>query len=82
MQELLAEFVAEGLPVVGRTVAAIAFTLLGGAAELSAASSLGTGAVAFGLWKVYIGALALYAGTVVFGPWSGPSAADLPDAEA
>lgn len=78
MQELLADFVGEGLPALGRAIAVAAFTLLGGAAEMSALSSLQTGAMAFGLWKVYVGALALYAGLVVFGPWSLPSM-DVPD---
>jgi hypothetical protein len=75
MQELFADFAAEGLPAVARAFAALAFTLLGSAAELSALSTLQTGALAFGLWKVYVGTLALYAGLVVFGPINSP----LPD---
>lgn len=78
MQELFADLAGEGLPMLGRAVAAVAFTLFGGVAELSALTSLLDGALAFGLWKVYIGALALYIGLVVFGPWSLPSI-DLPE---
>jgi len=73
MQELLADFAAEGLPAVLRSLAVVGFTLFGGAVELSALSSLGTGALLFGLWKVYVGGLALYAGLFVFGPLTPPS---------
>lgn len=67
MQELLANVGAEGFPLLGRSVA-VALTLLGGAVEASALSSLQAGALAFGLWKVYLGGVALYAGLFVLGP--------------
>lgn len=68
MQELLAELAAEVVPVAVRAVAALAFTLVGGALELSALASLQGGAPLVGLWKVYVGAIALYAGVNVLGP--------------
>lgn len=68
MKELLADAGAEALVLLLRAVAAIAFTLFGGFVELSAASTLQAGSVPFGLWKVYVGGLALYAGLYVLGP--------------
>ena len=82
MQELLADLAGEGLPLLGRALAVTVFTLVGGAAEMSALSTLQTGALAFGLWKVYVGVLALYAGLFVFGPVSLPSPEPPADTEA
>lgn len=68
MHDLLADAAAEGPGLLVRSVAAVVLTLFGGAVEASAISSLMDGALAFGLWKVYVGGVALYAGLFVFGP--------------
>ena len=50
-----------------RAIAAVAFTLVGMFVELNAVASILSGEFAFGLWALYMGALALYAGLFVFG---------------
>lgn len=68
MQELAAELLAEGVPLVLRAVAAVVLTLGGAAAELNAVASFGSGNLLVGLWMLYVGAVALYGGLFVFGP--------------
>ena len=66
MQDALAtagDAVAVGL----RALAAVAFTLVGMFVELNALVSILSGEFAFGLWALYMGAIALYAGLFVFG---------------
>lgn len=68
MQELVAELLAEGVPLLIRAVAAVVLTLGGAFAELNAVTSLLSGELALGLWTLYVGAVALYGGLFVFGP--------------
>lgn len=82
MQELLANVGSEGLPLLGRAVAVAALTLIGGAAEVSAFSSLLDGALAVGLWKLYVGGVALYAGLFVLGPEVLEALEETPDGSA
>lgn len=68
MQELLGGLFAEIAPLLARAVAAVVFTLLGGAMGLSAVGSLVSGGeVLFALWAFYMGGIAIYAGVFVFG---------------
>ena len=57
----------EVVPLALRAAAAVAFTLVGMFVELNALASILSGEFAFGLWALYMGAIALYAGLFVFG---------------
>jgi trimethylamine:corrinoid methyltransferase-like protein len=57
----------EHLPEAAEPAAVLAFTLAGATAELTAATSLAGGETVVGLWFAYVGAVALYAGTVAAG---------------
>ena len=67
MYELVLELFGETASVALRAVGTLAFTALGIFAELNAVHSLTTGEQMIGLWALYMGAIALYAGLVVFG---------------
>lgn len=66
MQEAVG-VVGEVVPLALRAVAAVAFTLVGTFVELNAVASIAAGELAFGLWTLYMGGIALYAGLFVFG---------------
>ena len=68
MQELLAEGGAELLSVLGRALVAAVLTVVGAVIEMNAVSSLAAGDLLVGVWTLYMGGIALYAGLFVLGP--------------
>lgn len=67
MQGLLSETLAELLGLVVSVVAAGLFTAVGLLTENAALADITTGQTVLGLWELWMGVLALYAGVYLLG---------------
>lgn len=66
MQRTISELLGEGAALLFDLLGTVAFVFVGIEAELLVTTSL-DGDVLLAAWAAYVGALALYAGVVVFG---------------